>query len=199
MTSNQRNLAVFATAAGLTGIASAAYLGIGGVTDDHIRILLRLSARVAFVVLLLVFVARPLRQIFPSPATLKLLANRRLFGIAFAGIHTAHAALILYRAQQVPSFEFTPSANIPGLVTYGVIYLMLITSFDRPARAIGRKAWKVLHKAGLYWLVFAFTQTQLPDSLNDLSGMNWWLVSLIVLAFVIRITAFFAKFQRAPG
>jgi uncharacterized membrane protein YfhO len=74
---------------------------------------------------------------------------------------------------------------------------MLITSFDRPARAIGRKAWKVLHKAGLFWLVFAFAQTQLPDSLDDLSGMNWWLVALIVLALVIRMTAFFAKFQRA--
>lgn len=197
MTSNQRNLAVFAAAAGLTGLASAAYLGIAGVTDDNIRILLRLSARLAFVTLLLVFVARPLRQILPSPATAKLLANRRLVGIAFAGIHTAHAGLILFRAQQVPSFDFTPSASIPGLLTYGVIYLMLITSFDRPARAIGRKAWRVLHKAGLFWLVFAFAQTQLPDSLDDLSGVNWWLASLLVLALVIRMTAFFARLQRA--
>ena len=199
MTGNQRNLAVFAAAIGVTLLASAAYLGVAGVTDDNIRILLRASARLAFVVLLLAFVARPLRQLLPSPATATLLANRRLIGIAFAGIHTAHAMLILYRAQQIPSFDFAPSASIPGLLTYGIIYLMLITSFDRPARAIGRKAWKVLHKAGLYWLVFAFTQTQLPDSLNDLSGMNWWLVSLIVLAFVIRMTASFAKFQRAPG
>jgi len=199
VTSNERNLAVFAAAIGLTLLASAAYLGVAGISDDNIRILLRASARLALVVLLLAFVARPLRQLLPSPASARLLANRRLIGIAFAGIHTAHAMLILYRAQQIPGFEFAPSASIPGLLTYGIIYLMLITSFDRPARAIGRKAWKVLHKAGLFWLVFAFAQTQLPDSLDNLSGVNWWLVALIVLALVIRMTAFFAKFQRVPG
>lgn len=193
MTSNQRNWTVFVAAAGLTSIASVAYLALSGITDDNIRLLLRLSARIAFLVLLVIFAARPLRQLIATPATATLLKNRRLLGVAFAGIHTAHLALILYRADQVPDFEFDVLQSLPGSITYVFIYMMLITSFDEPARALGRNAWKILHKVGLYWIFAIFLQTQLPRSLDNLADANWWLIALIVLALAIRLTAFFAK------
>ena len=193
MTSNHRNWSVFIAAAGLTGAASAAYLNLAGITDDNIRLLLRLSARLAFVVYLLVFVARPLRQLVVTPATKLLLQNRRLIGIAFAGIHTAHLALIFFRADRMPDFELTLASSYIGIVAYAVIYLMFITSFDKMARAIGPKAWRILHKTGLYFLGIIVARTLLPESLDQLGDMHWWLVILTASAIVIRLTAFFAK------
>ena len=143
LTSNQKNWAVFFAATGMVGAAAAAVLGAAGNTDDNIALTLRASARAAFLVLLLVFVARPLHQLLVSPGTSALLRNRRLLGVAFAGIHTAHLGLILYRDYAVPEFEFSVRDNLPGGLTYLLIYLMLITSFDRPARAIGRTNWKI--------------------------------------------------------
>ena len=193
MTSNQRNWAVFCAAVGLTAALATAYLSFAGISDESIRLMLRLSARVAFLVLLVIFVARPLQQLFATPATAKLLQNRRHLGVTFAGIHTVHLALILYRVQQLPDDDFNALDNLPGVVAYLVIYLMLITSFDAPARAIGPKAWKVLHKVGLYLLFGIFLQTQLPRSLDNLAEVNWWLISLTAVAIAIRLTAFFTR------
>lgn len=193
MTSNQRNTAVFLTAAGLTGVLAAAYLNIAGTSSETSALTLRLSGRIAFAILLIVFVARPLQQLFNTPATAKLLRNRRLLGITFAGIHTGHLALILFRANQVPDFELDIVANHLGVLTYLVLYLMLITSFDRPARALGTRRWKVLHKLGLYWLFAVFLQSQLPRSLDGLEAANSLLIALAAIAVVIRTTAFFAK------
>jgi len=40
-----------------------------GATDDSIRLLLRLTARIAFLVLLVIFVAWPSQQLFRTPFT----------------------------------------------------------------------------------------------------------------------------------
>ena len=191
MSSNQRNTVVLLTTAGTVGLASAVYLSTVGTSDESMGIVLRLSARLAFVVLLLVFVARPLQQLLATPATASLLRNRRLLGIAFAGIHSAHLGLLILRANQMPDFELSLGANLLGALTYVVIYLMLITSYDGPARALGRKRWKILHKIGLYWIFAIFLQTQLPRSLDDLGDVNWWLITITAVAIVIRLTAFF--------
>ena len=118
MTSNQRNWLIFLSAFAATALASIAFLSAVGVNDENSRIALRLSARIAFVILLVVFVARPLQQLFTTPFTAKLLRNRRLFGVAFAGIHTAHLGLIFHHLRVVPDFDFnfvayahTPSAR----------------------------------------------------------------------------------------
>ena len=57
MTSNQRNWVVFLAAAGLTVIAASAYLNQAGLSDDNIRLTLRISARTAFVVFLVAFIS----------------------------------------------------------------------------------------------------------------------------------------------
>jgi DMSO/TMAO reductase YedYZ heme-binding membrane subunit len=195
MTSNQRNWTVFIASAGLTAMLSAAYLNVAGTSDDNIRLLLRLSARIAFLVLLVIFIARPLRQLFATPATAKLLRNRRLLGIAFAGIHTAHLSLILYRAEMIADFSLDIRESLLGGLTYVVIYLMFLTSFDATARALGRRNWRVLHKVGLYWVFIAFVPTLLPASLDQLTGANGIIILLTGVAIVIRLTAFLANRQ----
>lgn len=193
MTSNRRTLIQFVASTALVSAACLMYLNTAGWTDDNIRLLLRLTARVAFVVLMLVFVARPLRKLIKTPLTLALLKNRKLVGVTFAGIHTAHMALIIYRARQVSDYEFSIVDNLLGMFTYVVLYLMLITSFSGPARTIGPKAWRILHKAGLFLIMAVFAQTQLPESFDDLSGLNWGIVGFLVFALLVRGTAFFAK------
>jgi DMSO/TMAO reductase YedYZ heme-binding membrane subunit len=198
LSSNQRNNVVFVVAAGLTAIASAGYLSIAGISEEAIGVLLRSSARIAFVLLLVVFVARPLQQLLATPATAALLRNRRLIGIAFAGVHTVHLGLIIFRANQAPDFEFSLTASPLGALTYLIIYLMLITSYDRPAHTLGKKRWKILHKVGLYWLFAVFVQTQLPSSFDNLADANWWLITAIAAAIIIRLTAFFTKSPARP-
>jgi len=193
LSSNQRNTTVFLAAGAFIGVASALYLSAVGISDDSLGALLRASARAALVVLLAVFIARPLRQLVATPATTKLLQNRRLLGIAFAGIHTAHLGLLIFKASQIPDISLDPAANYLGVATYIVILALLITSYDGPTRALGTKRWKVLHKTGLYYLFIFFAQTQLPESIDKLEGTNWWLIALIAIALVIRLTAFFAK------
>jgi len=181
MTNDRRTLILFVASAALVSAACVIYLGTAGWTDDNTRLLLRLTARLAFVVLLLVFLARPLRDLIKTPLTAALLKNRKQFGVTFAGIHSAHMALIIYHTRFV----------------YVVIYLMLITSFSGPARALGPKAWRILHKAGLFLITAVFAQMQLPESLDDLSEVNWGLLGLLVFALLVRGTAFFAKRKKA--
>lgn len=193
MTNDQRTLVQFVVSTALVAAACVAYFATAGLADDSIRLLLRLTARVAFVVLLLVFIARPLRELIKTPLTLALLKNRKQIGVTFAGIHTVHMTLIFYRAQQVPDFEFSLASNLPGMVTYVVIYLMLITSFSGPAKAIGPKAWRILHKTGLFLITAVFAQTLLPRSMDDLADVNWGLVGFLIFALLVRATAFFAR------
>ena len=143
----------------------------------------------AFAVLIIAFAARPLQQIMRAPWTAKLLRNRRQIGVGFAGIHTAHFGLILMRINHVPEFGAGSPFSLYGGLTYGVILAMLITSFSGPARAIGPRAWKVLHKLGIFVLVAAFLRTQLPRSLGELEFANGLLILMTAAALALRITA----------
>ncbi len=197
MTNDRRTLVQFLASTALVAAACVAYFAAAGLADDDIRLLLRLTAQVAFVVLLLVFIARPLRDLIKTPLTLTLLKNRKQLGVTFAGIHTVHMTLIFYRAQQISDFEFSLASNLLGMVTYVIIYLMLITSFSGPAKAIGPKAWRILHKAGLFLVTAVFAQTQLPRSMDDLAEANWALIGLLIFALLVRVTAFFGNRKKA--
>lgn len=181
----------------LTLIACGLYFGIVGTTDDHVLVLLRVTARAAFLVLLVVFIARPLRQLFRTPATLALLKNRARIGLVFAGIHTGHLMLLVHRARTTPDFQLSVTENALGAFVYAFMFAMVVTTFRVPARAIGPRAWRMLHKTGLYALTVVFAATQLPQPLDDLSDVSWWLIALLAVALVIRMTAFFAKRQKA--
>lgn len=196
MSNNRRTAAAFIGATTLTCIVAVAYLVFAGMSDENIRLTLRVSGRVAFIVLLIVFAARPLQQVLKAPWTAKLLRNRKLLGVAFAGIHTAHLGLILIRMNRSSDFGISFENNLPGMFVYAFIFAMLITSFDGPARALGRRPWKALHKVGLFFLVFAFTQSQMPQSLDQLELVNGLLIALAAVALVIRIAAFFASRKR---
>lgn len=155
--------------AGLATLAGASlYFDNVGTTDASITRVLEITGRCAFVLFLVVFVARPLRQLKPSPLTSALLRNRRLLGVAFAGMHFAHLGLIFYRASQNTELGFPSAGDIPGATAYLFIALMFITSFDSLARALGPKRWRWLHTAGLYYVFIVFDVKTVMDLANQI-------------------------------
>ncbi len=159
-----------------------------GTDEATVVLALRLTAYSSLLIYLLLFIARPMRQLVDTHLTRTLKKNRRYFGIALAGSHTVHLVLII---------NYVLGPHIPwhnlfiGGVAYSFLYLMLITSFDAPAAAIGPDAWRRLHKAGLYWIGGTFTFT-LSNNLvaNPDSLIHQIVIALILAAISIRVIAF---------
>jgi sulfoxide reductase heme-binding subunit YedZ len=182
--STRRNLVVLTAAVVIVGIPSLVYLSRGSFEDAVFGDVLRTSARLALLIYLVIFSARPLHQLTPSGPTRSLLMNRRSVGVAFAGVMTAHLIFLLWFNGLI--------APIPGMIVYALLILMLITSFDRPRAALGPRRWKYLHKTGLYVLGIAFAQAVvrgLWDTPTDPAYLI--LAALFVIAILLRVTAFF--------
>lgn len=191
MTSAQKNWTVLLSTMLVASAVVLTILDKNGTDEATVVLTLRLTAFSSFLIYLLVFVARPLRQLLDSRLTRALKDNRRYFGIALAGSHTVHLMLIV---------NYVLGPGVPfqtlfiGGVAYSFLYLMLITSFDAPAAAIGPVAWRRLHKAGLYWIGGTFTFTlgnnfiANPDSL-----VHQIVVAIILAAISVRVIAFLKR------
>jgi hypothetical protein len=191
---DRRNWQVFLGTIGLLGGLSAAWLASVELSDDNIRVATRSTVRVAFVLYLVVLVARPLQQLLRKDWTAALLRNRRLVGVAFAAAMTAHLGLIIYQFESNSTLDLPPP-NLVGYGAYAVFYLMLITSFDRPKHLLGPRAWKILHRTGLVWAAIVFVA---PQSLEDFADpVHLAYVVAFLLALSIRITAW--RRSRRPG
>ena len=194
MTSNGKNFSILSGVLLVTGIASIGYLQVAGSNDENLTLLLRLTARLSFMIYLVVFIARPLRQLVVSELSQWLLRERRSFGIAFAAVHSVHLGLIAWRYGTVPGLEYETINAIFGGTAYALMYMMLITSFDSTARALGPKAWRRLHKTGLYYIGLIFVATMLPEpGAPFITPERAWFVLLTAAAVFVRLTAYFAS------
>ena len=199
MSSNAKNWMIILLTAGAASLFSWLFLNRFDHSIEGLRILLRLTARVAFFVFLLIFIARPLRQLVRTDTTNWLLKERRSFGLVFGSIMTVHLALIFYRAEIDPEFAINPLGSIPGMIAYSLLLLMMMTSFNRPTRALGPKRWRLLHKTGLYWFGILFLATLLPSDRDLLfAPERVGLYVLTAAAIFIRLTAFFATRKKEP-
>ena len=183
---DRRNWQVFLGTVGLLAVLSATWLATVELSDANIRAVTRNTARLAFVLYIVVLVARPLQQLLRRSWTAALLRNRRLVGVAFAATMTAHLGLIFYRFGSQPELDFPPP-NFVGYGAYTVFYLMLITSFDRPKRWLGPRAWKILHRSGLVWAAFIFAAPQKLADFEDPVYLAY--LAAFLLALAIRFTA----------
>ena len=200
MSSNRKNSLILVVVSAATAVMVLLYLDKFGASDDNLLVMLRLTARLAFLVYLLVFIARPIRQLVRTNATRWLLNERRSLGLSMAAIHFVHMGLIIYRATHSPEFEFDFPAQIIGSLIYTLMLLMVITSFDAPARVIGAQTWRRLHKTGLYALGVAFVSTLLPEARAELlEPERLWFIVLTAIAVFIRLTAFFARRSQSNG
>ena len=105
----------------------------------------------------------------------------------FAGAMTAHLALIIFRYRTVAELSFDLTGAWLGASAYALIYLLFLTSFNGPAKVIGPKAWKVLHRLGLLIFVVIFAAPQSLDDLSDINYLKFGIPMLVVL--LIRLAA----------
>ncbi len=179
-------VATFVVVAGMVG----AILGIAGTSDDDMRLALRLTAWTSLALFLAAFVASSLQRLWRTSVSTWLLRNRRSLGVAFAISHSIHLALIAARvAGHSDAFwqGRTLASMIPGAIAYAFIAAMALTSFDRPARWLGRGRWKILHKVGVYviWVIFVGAEV------GRLGGHVLGVLPLaaLALALVLRMVA----------
>ena len=145
-------------AAAITGVE----LALAGAAIEGFRAGLRSTARLSLVLFLLTFVASSINVLGSRPSAKLLLRYRKYLGNAFAASHLVHLATIFgLMAVHAPVFfaERSLPSLIPGVVTYSFIVAMVITSFERPARALGRRRWLILHRTGMYVIFGIFLIT----------------------------------------
>lgn len=188
---NAKNVAVYSLTVLTVAVPLLLLLAPDATDETKLGFTLRISARLAFLVYVAVFVTRPLRQLVPASFTRALLRNRRYIGLIFAAVMTVHLGLISWLLLIVTDQGRTLTSLLPGIATYTFVLLMLITSFDAPARALGSQNWRRLHKAGLYWIGLVFLVTLGPDVISMPSEPVYLAIGvLMAIAVSLRIAAF---------
>lgn len=149
-------LAVVTTAAFVVSIQAF------GTEEAGIRALVRVTARISFAIFVPVYLASPLRRLWPSAPTRWVLRNRRYLGVSFAWAHGLHLLAIAMLAILLgDAFESSLLTIVFGGATYLLVFGMAATSFDRSARWLGPQRWNLLHRCGLHmiWLLFTILWT----------------------------------------
>ena len=174
--------------AALETAAFAAMFVAFGSDEAGLRALVRQTARISFVVFLVVYTAAPLRRLWPTAASRWALHNRRALGVSFAWAHGLHALAIGMLALLLgDAFAVDLATLVGGGGTYLLIAAMALTSTDRTARWLGPRRWALLHRTGLHatWVIFAISWASRAGS----SGLYLAFTLVTVAAALLRATA----------
>ncbi len=180
-------------------IGSSALLLVGSyllmpAQTDVIGYMLRVTARVAFVFLLLAYLARPL--VVLAGYGRWLVRHRRYLGLAMALAHTVHFGYVV--AFFVSSGEPLEWVTIVfGGLAFVLMWLMAATSNSAAARRLGRN-WKRLHTFGLHYLWLIFMQSFVGRVFVDDPDMIYLLLSIAgMAALTLRAAAYFVSRRTA--
>ena len=192
---------VYLLVAGMLG--AAIWFMIAPAFEDESRVsyALRSSAQLAFLTYVIIFVARPLRQLLPHRFTQTLLRIRPYLGVGLAAIMSVHLVLIawwfIFVARQSPPLV----TLLAGGFAYLLIFLMLITTYAAPARALGPRKWRLLHKTGLYVIGAVYLNALIRDVIAKPSDPVYLATGiLIVVAITVRTAAYAkVKYQRTAA
>lgn len=171
------------TMAILLAVVFAITWNLQGITEESTRFLIRLTARSSCLAFLLAFVAAPLKRLWYHPISDWLSKNRRFLGLSMAVSHAYHA--IVFSTLQIVIQGKPLQGNPLAILGYVFLIAMTITSFSKPAKTIGRRAWRVLHTAGMYyfWLAFA-----MEFGLRITKDWSYGVLTLLVtIALLIRL------------
>jgi methionine sulfoxide reductase heme-binding subunit len=169
---------------------SAAIVLSRGAGEDAWRSGIRATARSSIALFLIVFAARPWNKLWPSPASKWTLRNRRYLGVSLFMSQVVHAIFIgLLIAQYPASFwaGVKMSTVVGGAFGYLLLLLMALTSFDRTAALIGKRAWKILHTLGMYYVWIVFASSYGPRAAH--SPLSAVFAVLLLAALVLRLAA----------
>lgn len=138
--------------------------------------MIQLSVRWAVPWLFLAFAASSLLVLFPSALTRWLMRNRKIMGLCFATAMAWQGFFILwlttvYRDYYIQEVYVLRDA-IEGTVGYLFLAAMTVTSFSFGRKRLSPRAWRWLHKAGIYFL-WAYAYTVYWWNLFYYSGPIW--------------------------
>jgi len=174
---------------GLMLIITLAALQAAGWSEEAVRIVVRMSAKVAVVLFSLTFSASALVSLFPSSATKELLRNRRYLGLSFALAHTTHLMGLATLALAFPE-PFVSELEIPRLIPGGLAYVFLfalaLTSNDAAVAKLGRANWRRLHLTGCWVIEIIFAASYVPRAFEDPAYV--WLAFFPVAVPTLRFT-----------
>ena len=122
---------------------------------DEVGYMLRVTARLAFALLMLAYLARPLQRGFGIGRTLVL--HRRHLGLAMAFAHTVHFGYVVLLVQNSAE-PLGWITIVGGGLAFVLMWLMAATSNDRSVALLG-KNWRRLHTFGLHYLWLIFMQS----------------------------------------
>ncbi len=157
-------------------LAITAVILVGtGLSEETIRLWIRVTAWMSATLFLLAFSARPLRQFWRVDATKRLLKNRRYVGVSGAFAHLIHGIAIAWLLTGYPetSDPVDLVTAIFGGLGFAFYFAMALTSSDAAVARLGLANWKRLHSVGGYyvWFIFAFTFLGTATEGSLLSGL----------------------------
>jgi DMSO/TMAO reductase YedYZ heme-binding membrane subunit len=174
--------------------------GMGGFEVEGVRMVIRFTARTSLMFFCLAFSAAALARLWPNAWTRWQRRNRRYLGVTFAASHGLHALAIASFAVMDPAgyaAATSAASYIFGGIGYAFIIAMTVTSFDRATQAMGPSAWRTLHLAGGYYLLFQF-MVSFGKRIPDMPLYALFLIPLVAV-FVLRMVSMAAKASPRPA
>lgn len=171
-------------------IGAGTWIGIASTTpadEDVMAIVNRWLVRAGLPLFWLAFAAAPVAKLWPSPATRRLVRERRGIGVCWATIHLTHAAAIMstWRGE---AGEVPPLADVAiGGLGFVLTALMWATSNDASQRVLGR-GWRVLHRTGLWYLTFIYVASYTGNLANE--PTLWKAIALATFVGLAGLRAF---------
>jgi len=184
---------LFALIVMATGFATAPPITSAEFLAEHIGYMLRVTARLAFAVLLLAYVARPMAELLRSRRVL--MRHRRYLGLAVALVMTVHFGYVC--AYLVTSGEELDwLTGIFGGAAFILLWLMAATSTTAARFKLGI-AWHRLHLVGMHYVWLIFMQSFIGVALSSDSSWALAMSALGMVALSVRLAAWTAqRFRR---
>ncbi|MDG1165885.1 MAG: hypothetical protein P8N61_11000, partial [Porticoccaceae bacterium] len=153
----------------------------------------RYTARLSFLVFMLVFTASPLNYFIGNRGTQFIWQNRRNLGLSFAYAHGIHlVALSSYL--WVTGEQKAPNSMIIGSLVYLMIFAMALTSTNNAVAKMGLVKWKRLHRIGVHSIAFVFILIYLgkllegqPQGGASDAAMLTLLYGILLVGYLLRV------------
>jgi len=150
---------------------------------DHIGYTLRVTARIAFFLLLLAMIARPIRQLTGMGG--ELLRHRRYIGLSMAFVHTVHFGYVVAFVQNSgQALELV--TIIGGGLAFFLTCVMALTSNNTSQRVLGIW-WGRLHTFSVYYVWLIFMNTFIGVLLTENNVLYIGIVAAGLVAVSLRI------------
>lgn len=180
-----RPFALAAATAALAGAVLAA-IAAGGIDEPAIRMALRATARLSFVLFTAAFVAPAAHQLWPGRGAAWLLGHRPGLALSFAVSHAYHALAIVALAV-LAGVPFGAATLALGGFGYAMVAVTAAASLDSAAARLGRaRRERILGAAGWFlWAVFALNFVALAGR----SSMYLPFAALALATPLLRVAA----------